>query len=58
MRESQKAEIFETPERSTIIGTTRQHVANMEESDADEAWFGSGMHYVLLRPIGRRSGKE
>jgi deazaflavin-dependent oxidoreductase (nitroreductase family) len=30
----------------------------MEASDADEAWSGANMHYVLLRTIGRKSGKE
>ena len=58
MRESQRAEIFETPERSTITDTTRGHVATMEQSEADEVWFLSGMHHLLLRMIGRTSGKE
>jgi len=58
MRESQKAEAFETPERSTIKDTTRGHVAVMEKSDADAVWILSGMHHLLLRMIGRTSGEE
>lgn len=58
MRESQKSEPFETPERSTIRGTTREHVAAMEQSNADDVWILSGMRHLLLRTRGRRSGRE
>lgn len=34
------------------------HVQAMETSDADEVWQQAGMHHVLLRTIGRKSGKE
>jgi deazaflavin-dependent oxidoreductase (nitroreductase family) len=30
----------------------------MESSDADSVWVWVGMHHVLLRTIGRRSGDE
>jgi deazaflavin-dependent oxidoreductase (nitroreductase family) len=30
----------------------------METSDADNVWVWVGMHHVLLRTIGRRSGNE
>jgi deazaflavin-dependent oxidoreductase (nitroreductase family) len=58
MKESQKAEPFETPERSTIRGTTKSHVSAMEQSNADAVWILSGMRHLLLRTVGRRSGEE
>lgn len=58
MRESQKSEPFETPERSTIRGSTRSHVAAMEKSNADAVWILSGMRHLLLCAIGWRSGEE
>ena len=58
MPESQKSEPFETPERSTIRPTTRMHVEAMESSDADAVWIQAGMHHLMLRTIGRRSGEE
>ena len=58
MRKSQKAEPFETPERSTIRGTTKSHVAAMEQTNDDSVWILSGMRHLLLRTKGRRSGKE
>jgi len=58
MSESQKSEEFETPERSTIRPTTRLHVEAMEKSDADAVWIQAGMHHLMLRTIGRRSGAE
>ncbi len=30
----------------------------MESSDADEIWVLAGMHHVVLRTIGRKSGNE
>ena len=58
MRESQKAEPFETPARSTIRGSTRHHVAAMEQSNADDVWIVAGMRHLLLRTIGRHSGED
>jgi len=57
MRESQKNEPFETPERSTIRGSTRGHVASMEKSNDDEVWILSGMRHLLLVTTGWRSGE-
>ncbi len=37
---------------------TRAHVEAMESSDDDAVWVQAGMHHVLLRTVGRRSGKE
>lgn len=55
---TQANEPFETPPREQIPGITRQHVAAMEQSDAEEVWIAAGMSHVLLRTIGRRSGQE
>jgi len=54
----QGAEPFEEPPRSEIPGLSRQHVAAMESSDDDAVWILAGMHHVLLRTVGRRSGNE
>ena len=56
--ESQKSEPFEEPPREEIPGISRGHVAAMESSDADEVWCIAGMHHVVLRTIGRRTGQE
>ncbi|HUZ10116.1 MAG TPA: nitroreductase/quinone reductase family protein [Acidimicrobiales bacterium] len=33
-------------------------MAAMEASDADEVWVMAGMRHVLLRTVGRKSGRE
>jgi deazaflavin-dependent oxidoreductase (nitroreductase family) len=53
----QANESFEEPPRDVIPGLSRQHVAAMESSDADEIWVLAGMHHVVLTTIGRKSGK-
>ena len=58
MRASQRNEPFEEPARDIIPDISRGHVAAMEASDADAVWIGAGMHQLLLRTIGRRSGRE
>jgi len=58
MPTSQKNEPFEEPSRAEIPGRTREHIAAMESTDADEAWFVAGMHHLILCTVGRRSGKE
>ena len=58
MSQSQKSEPFVEPSRAEIPARTREHVAAMESTDADEAWFVAGMHHLILRTVGRRSGKE
>lgn len=57
MPTSQKSEPFDEPARDEIPARTREHVAAMEASDADEVWFLAGMHHLLLRTVGRRSGR-
>jgi len=56
--EGQANEAFIEPSRDEIPGISRQHVAAMESSDADEIWVLAGMHHVVLRTIGRKSGNE
>jgi deazaflavin-dependent oxidoreductase (nitroreductase family) len=58
MAENQGHEEFVEPPRDEIPGISRQHVAAMETSDADEVWVIAGMRHVLLRTIGRKSGNE
>ena len=58
MPTGQKNEPFEEPPIEQIPGISRMHVSAMEQSDDDMVWVGAGMHQVLLRTIGRKSGKE
>jgi deazaflavin-dependent oxidoreductase (nitroreductase family) len=57
MSRSQRSEPFEEPAREQIPARTREHIAAMEASDADEVWFLAGMHHLMLCSVGRRSGK-
>ena len=54
----QRNEPFEEPPREQIPVISRAHVGAMETSDADEIWIGAGMHQLMLRTVGRRTGKE
>jgi deazaflavin-dependent oxidoreductase (nitroreductase family) len=54
---SQKNEPFVEPGREEIPARTREHIAAMESTDADEAWFVAGMHHLILQTVGRLSGK-
>jgi deazaflavin-dependent oxidoreductase (nitroreductase family) len=57
--ESQKVEqAWETPSLDEIPVISKAHVAAMEATDDPAVWVQAGMHHVLLRTIGRRSGKE
>jgi deazaflavin-dependent oxidoreductase (nitroreductase family) len=57
--ESQKVEqTWETPSLDEIPVLTRAHVEAMEASDDDAVWVQAGMHHVLVRTIGRKSGTE
>jgi deazaflavin-dependent oxidoreductase (nitroreductase family) len=57
--ESQKVEqAWETPSLEEIPVITKQHVAAMESSDDPAIWVLAGMHHVLLRTVGRKSGNE
>ncbi|GMU77837.1 MAG: nitroreductase [Acidimicrobiia bacterium] len=56
---SQKVEqVWETPSPDEIVALTAAHVEAMETTDVDEVWVQAGMHHVMLRTVGRRSGKE
>jgi deazaflavin-dependent oxidoreductase (nitroreductase family) len=55
---SQRSSEFATPSRDEIVGISQKHVSMMEASDADNVWVWVGMHHVLLRTVGRRSGNE
>lgn len=54
----QEAEPFVEPPREEIPAISRSHVAFMESTDDDQAWVLAGMHHVVLRTVGRRSGTE
>ena len=59
MTESQKVEqVWDTPSLDEIPKISRMHVDAMEQTDDDMVWVQAGMHHVLLRVIGRRSGNE
>ena len=50
--------LWETPSLDEIPKISRMHVEAMEQSDDDAVWNQAGMHHVLLRVVGRRSGAE
>jgi deazaflavin-dependent oxidoreductase (nitroreductase family) len=56
--DDQRNEPFEEPRREQIPGISRMHVEAMESSDADAVWVVKGMHHVVLRTVGRRTGRE
>ena len=58
MSGDQRNEEFVEPSRDEIPGISRQHVAAMEASSADEVWILAGMSHVVLHTVGRRSGNE
>jgi deazaflavin-dependent oxidoreductase (nitroreductase family) len=55
---SQNAEEFETPAREDIRDIMEGHIVEMEASNEEEVWIGSGMHHLLLTLKGRKSGAE
>jgi deazaflavin-dependent oxidoreductase (nitroreductase family) len=57
--ENQKVEqAWETPSLEEIPVITKAHVAAMESSDDPAIWVQAGMHHVLMRTVGRKSGNE
>lgn len=58
MPEHQRNAPYTEPPRDRIPGISRMHVAAMEASDADAIWVAAGMHHLVLRTLGRRSGSE
>ena len=58
MPDPQPNEPFDEPPFEQIPVISRAHVAAMEGSDDDAVWIGAGMHQLLLRTVGRRSGRD
>ncbi|MBO0728299.1 MAG: nitroreductase family deazaflavin-dependent oxidoreductase [Acidimicrobiaceae bacterium] len=59
MPESQKVvQEWETPSLADIPLISRGHVQAMESSDDEAVWVQAGMHHVVLRTVGRKSGNE
>lgn len=54
----QRSTPYREPPREQIPAISRMHVAAMEASDDDAVWVAAGMHHLVLRTIGRRSGNE
>ena len=50
--------MWETPSHDEIVTLTAAHVGAMETMDIDDVWQQAGMHHVLVRTIGRKSGNE
>ena len=49
---------WETPSLTEIPVISKQHVAGLEVTAADEAWQLAGMHHVVIYTKGRKTGKE
>jgi deazaflavin-dependent oxidoreductase (nitroreductase family) len=59
MTQSQKVEQdWETPSLEEIPVITKGHVAALESTDDDAAWVLAGMHHIVIRTIGRKTGNE
>ena len=58
MTTTQRHEEFAEPTRSDIPAVTREHVRAMEASPSAPEWNGAGMPHLVLRTLGRRSGRE
>src|SRR5580658_151509 len=56
--EHQRNEAYVETPREQIPAISRAHVSAMESTDADAVWTAAGMHHLVLRTIGRRSGAE
>jgi deazaflavin-dependent oxidoreductase (nitroreductase family) len=57
--ESQKViQEWETPSLEEIPVITRSHVQALESTDDDAVWVQAGMHHVMIRTVGRKSGNE
>lgn len=55
---TQAATDFVEPPREQIADISRAHVALLESEAGDAFWTAAGMHHVILRTIGRRTGNE
>ncbi|MFE2999906.1 nitroreductase/quinone reductase family protein [Nocardia sp. NPDC059246] len=57
MRTSQRNIPFAEPTRDELVAISRQHVAAMETSTAEEVWVSSAMDFLLLHTVGRKTGE-
>jgi deazaflavin-dependent oxidoreductase (nitroreductase family) len=57
-RAPQPSTRFVEPPADQIPDISRAHVAALESGLAEEFWVAAGMHHLILRTIGRRSGNE
>lgn len=57
MARNQKVEQYDTPPYEEIPGITRSHLAYLESTNEESAWLMAGMKSIILRTIGRKSGK-
>jgi deazaflavin-dependent oxidoreductase (nitroreductase family) len=55
--DSQANQPFVEPPADQIPVISRAHVEAMEATDAEEVWVGAGMPQIVLRTVGRKSGK-
>ena len=55
MADNQQNEAFVEPPRDEIPGISRQHVAAMETSDADDTWIWVGMEHDFTTQPARES---
>jgi deazaflavin-dependent oxidoreductase (nitroreductase family) len=49
---------FVEPPRDQIPAISAAHVAVLESGNGEEFWVAAGMSHLILRTVGRRSGKE
>ena len=57
MATDQKVEqAWETPSHDEIPNITKMHVQYLEQTDDDAVWIQAGMHHVMIRTVGRKSG--
>jgi deazaflavin-dependent oxidoreductase (nitroreductase family) len=57
MADDQRAEEFETPPYEEIPAITRNHLVFLESTNDADAWLMAGMKAIILRTVGRKSGK-
>jgi deazaflavin-dependent oxidoreductase (nitroreductase family) len=57
--DSQKVEqAWETPSLEDIPVISRGHVQALESSQDNAVWVQAGMHHLVLRTVGRKTGRE
>lgn len=57
-KKDQRSRPFVTPPRSEIPGISRMHVTAMLASNEGQAWGDPWMRNLVLRTVGRRSGRQ